>query len=58
MLAFLMFVLVCLSPPDQVATRPVISPTAFRAWFDAALSGRLSIPAEVSRTRGDIVTSS
>ncbi len=37
MLAFLMFVLVSLPPPDQVATRPVISPTAFRAWFDAAL---------------------
>jgi pimeloyl-ACP methyl ester carboxylesterase len=49
-LAFLMFLLVSLSPPDQVATTRVISPTAFRAWFDAALSGRLSIPAEVSRT--------
>ena len=36
MLAFLMFLLVSLPPPDQGATTPVISPTAFRAWFDAA----------------------
>jgi pimeloyl-ACP methyl ester carboxylesterase len=50
MLGFLTFLLVSLSPPDQAATTPVISPTAFRAWFDAALGGRLSIPAEVSRT--------
>jgi len=49
-LGFLTFLLVSLSPPDHAATTPVISPVAFRAWFDAALGGRLSIPAEVSRT--------
>lgn len=50
MLRFLTLLLVSLSPPHQEAITPAISPAAFRAWFDAALSGRLAIPSEVSRT--------
>jgi pimeloyl-ACP methyl ester carboxylesterase len=49
-LGFLTLFLVSLPPPDQLGTTPVISPLAFRAWFDAALAGQLSIPSEVSRT--------
>jgi len=38
-----------LSPQHPPALRPSVSPAAFRAWFDAARSGRLAIPADVER---------
>ncbi len=51
MLGFLTCLLLSLSPPsEQAATEPVISPALFQSWFDAAISGRLAIPAEVRRT--------
>lgn len=39
-----------LSPHPAPALQPSVSPAAFRAWFDAARSGRLVIPAEVKRS--------
>jgi pimeloyl-ACP methyl ester carboxylesterase len=36
--------------PPPVETKPVISPTEFRASFDLALSGKLSVPADVKRS--------
>ncbi len=50
MLSLLTCLLVSLSPPDQAVTALVISPPVFQSWFDAALGGRLVIPAEVRRT--------
>ena len=50
MLGILTFLLVSLAPPEQTANTPVVSPAEFRSWFDAALAGRLSIPADVSRS--------
>ncbi len=52
MLGILTFLLLSVAPPgqDQTTNTPVVSPAEFRSWFDAAAAGRLSIPAEVSRS--------
>jgi pimeloyl-ACP methyl ester carboxylesterase len=34
-------------PPQSPETPPSVSPAEFRRWFDAALAGKLAIPAEV-----------
>jgi pimeloyl-ACP methyl ester carboxylesterase len=39
-----------LAAPPTVETKPVISPTGFRASFELALAGKLSVPAEVKRS--------
>ena len=46
----LTILLLSLSPPYHVASAPAVSPAEFRAWYDAALRGRLSMPADVSRS--------
>src|ERR1017187_410096 len=49
MLGLLMVLAMQLASPDPIATNPVISPAEFRACFDAACAGRLSIPVEAAR---------
>ena len=46
----LTILLLSLSPPYHVASAPAVSPAEFRAWYDAALRGQLSMPADVSRS--------
>jgi pimeloyl-ACP methyl ester carboxylesterase len=50
MLGILTILLISLTPPEHSRSRPDVSPAAFQAWFDAALNGRLSIPADVDRS--------
>jgi pimeloyl-ACP methyl ester carboxylesterase len=52
MLGFLMVLALQLASPDPGANHPVISPAEFRASFDAASAGRLSIPVEAAREAG------
>jgi hypothetical protein len=40
--------LFCL-PPEEAASRTAVSPAQFRAWFDAGLAGKLSVPDDIKR---------
>jgi len=52
-LAFLTLAALLFVPPEPVEELPLVSPTEFQLWFDAARSGSLALPDEVKLAARD-----